>query len=136
MSSSWRRQSSTTSVKIMNYNRVIVGGFLTKDPDIRFTPKGTAVGTLSLAINEKYKKQDGDEKEQVTFVDITVWGKQAESCKEHLRKGHPLFVEGRLRLEQWEQDGKKRQRLEVVADRVQFIHKKPETETPDDGCPI
>ena len=105
----------------MNHNRVTLAGNLTRDPELRYTPKGSAVGDLSIAINEKYKTSDGTQKEETVFVDVTVWGRQAETCKEHLAKGRPVFIEGRLKLDQWEKDGKKHQRLAVVADRVQFI---------------
>jgi len=112
----------------MNHNRVTLAGNLTRDPELRYTPKGSAVGDLSIAINEKYKTSDGTQKEETVFVDVTVWGRQAETCKEHLTKGRPVFIEGRLKLDQWEKDGKKHQRLAVVADRVQFIGGKPSSE--------
>lgn len=126
----------------MNYNKVIIGGNLTREPEVRYTSKGTAVGDLSVAINESVKSQDGTVKEHVTYVNVTVWGRQAETCKEHLTKGRPVFIEGRLKLETWEQDGQKRSRLGVVADRVHFIGNKANvpkknTEEPvgDDGIP-
>jgi single-strand DNA-binding protein len=96
-------------------------GNLTRDPEVRYTPKGTAVGDLGLAINDSYKGQDGSIKEVVTFVSVEVWGRQAETCKQYLTKGRPVFVEGRLRLDQWEQEGQKKSKLKVVADRVQFL---------------
>lgn len=104
----------------MNLNKVIIAGNLTRDPEVKYTPKGTAVGNLSLAINDSYKDQDGATKESVTFIDIEVWGRQAELCKEYLAKGRPALIEGSLRMDQWEQDGQKRTRLKVKADRVQF----------------
>ncbi|NJK90712.1 MAG: single-stranded DNA-binding protein [Blastochloris sp.] len=103
-------------------NRVFLIGNLTRDPEIRHTPKGTAVGDLALAINMVYRTPEGGEKEEVCYVDVVVWGRQAETCKDYLSKGSPIFVEGRLQLDQWEsQQGEKRSRLRVRADRVQFL---------------
>jgi single-strand DNA-binding protein len=104
-----------------NLNKVLLMGNLTRDPEVKYTPKGTAVGDLAIAINDSYKAQDGTIKETVTYVDIEVWGRQAETCKQYLTKGRPVFVEGQLRLDQWEQDGQKRSKLKVRADRVQFL---------------
>jgi single-strand DNA-binding protein len=105
-----------------SFNRVMLLGNLTRDPEVRHTPKGTAVGDLSMAISEKYKTQDGTEKEEVVYVDVVVWGRQAETCKEYLTKGSPIFVEGRLQLDQWEsQQGEKKSKIRVRADRVQFL---------------
>jgi single-strand DNA-binding protein len=103
-------------------NKVFLIGNLTRDPEIRHTPKGTAVGDLALAINMVYRTPEGGEKEEVCYVDVVVWGRQAETCKDYLTKGSPIFVEGRLQLDQWEsQQGEKRSRLRVRADRVQFL---------------
>ncbi|MDR1191787.1 MAG: single-stranded DNA-binding protein [Verrucomicrobiales bacterium] len=103
-------------------NKVFLIGNLTRDPEIRHTPKGTAVGDLRLAVSMMYRTQDGSDKEEVCFVDIVVWGRQAETCKDYLTKGSPVFVEGRLQFDQWEtQQGEKRSRLRVCADRVQFL---------------
>jgi len=102
-------------------NKVLLMGNLTRDPEVKYTPKGTAVGDLAIAINDSYKAQDGTIKETVTYVDIEVWGRQAETCKQYLTKGRPVFVEGQLRLDQWEQEGQKRSKLKVRADRVQFL---------------
>lgn len=97
-------------------------GNLTRDPDLRHTPKGTAVGDLGLAINMTYRTTEGEDREEVCYVDIVVWGRQAETCHQYLRKGAPIFVEGRLQLDQWEsQQGEKRSRLRVRAERVQFL---------------
>ena len=104
-----------------NFNKVLLMGNLTRDPEVRYTPKGTAVGDLGIAINDSYKAQDGTIKETVTYVDIEVWGRQAEICKQYLTKGRPVFVEGQLKLDQWEQDGQKKSKLKVRADRVQFL---------------
>ena len=104
-----------------NLNKVLLMGNLTRDPEVRYTPKGTAVGDLAIAINDSYKAQDGTIKESVTYVDIEVWGRQAETCKQYLTKGRPVFIEGQLRLDQWEQEGVKKSKLKVRADRVQFL---------------
>jgi len=103
-------------------NKVLLMGNLTRDPEVRYTPKGTAVGDLAIAINDSYKAQDGSIKETVTYVDIEVWGRQAETCKQYLSKGRPIFVEGQLKFDQWETpQGEKKSRLRVRADRVQFL---------------
>ena len=104
-----------------SFNKVMLMGNLTRDPELRFTASGAAVAGFGLAINRKYKQ--GDEwKEDVCFVDITVWGKQAENCAEYLSKGRPVFVEGYLRLNSWETDsGEKRNKLEVVTNSVLFL---------------
>jgi single-strand DNA-binding protein len=102
-------------------NKVLLMGNLTRDPEVKYTPKGTAVCDLGLAINDSYKAQDGTIKETVTYVDIEVWGRTAENCKQYLTKGRPIFVEGQLKLDQWEQDGQKKSKLKVRADRVQFL---------------
>jgi single-strand DNA-binding protein len=103
-------------------NKVLLMGNLTRDPEVKYTPKGTAVGDLAIAINDSYKAQDGTIKETVTYVDIEVWGRQAETCKQYLTKGRPVFIEGQLRLDQWETpQGEKKSRMKVRADRVQFL---------------
>lgn len=103
-------------------NRVFLMGNLTRDPQVRYTPSGTAVGDLSLAINENYKNKAGETVESTVFVDVEVWSRQAETCSEYLYKGSPVFVEGRLKLDQWtNQQGEKRSKLRVRADRVQFL---------------
>lgn len=103
-------------------NRVFLMGNLTRDPEVRYTPSGTAVGDLGLAVNETYKNKAGETVESTVFVDVEVWARQAETCAEYLYKGSPVFVEGRLKLDQWEnQQGEKRSKLRVRADRVQFL---------------
>jgi len=102
-------------------NKVLLMGNLTRDPEVKYTPKGTAVCDLGIAINDSYKAQDGTIKETVTFVDVEVWGRTAENCKQYLTKGRPVFVEGQLKLDQWEQEGQKKSKLKVRADRVQFL---------------
>ncbi|WP_244229086.1 single-stranded DNA-binding protein [Candidatus Methylacidiphilum fumarolicum] len=99
-------------------------GNLTRDPECRYTPKGTPVGDISLAINSSYRAQDGQVKDEVCFVEVVIWGRQAETCKEYLQKGSLVFVEGRLQMEQWEtKEGEKRTRMRVRADRIQFLGK-------------
>jgi len=105
-----------------SYNRVLLMGNLTRNPEIRYTPSGTAVSDLGLAVNESFKNKAGETVEQVCYVDVVVWGRQAETSAEYLKKGSPVFVEGRLQLDQWEnQQGEKRSKLRVRADRVQFL---------------
>jgi single-strand DNA-binding protein len=105
-----------------SFNKVMLIGNLTRDPDVRHTPKGTAVGDLGLAINTTYRTADGTDKEEVCYVDIVVWGRQAETCRDYLSKGSPIFVEGRLQLDQWETpEGGKKSKLRVRAERVQFL---------------
>ena len=102
-------------------NKVFLLGNLTRDPEVKYTPKGTAVCDLGIAINDSYKAQDGTIKETTTFVDVEVWGRTAENCKQYLSKGRSVFVEGQLRLDQWEQDGQKRSKMKVRAITVQFL---------------
>ena len=104
-----------------SFNKVLLMGNLTRDPELRFTSNGSALAKFGLAVNRKYKA--GEEwKEEVCFVDITVWGKQAENCAEYLSKGRPVFIDGRLQFSTWESDdGQKRNKLEVVANSVQFL---------------
>ncbi len=106
-------------------NKVFLMGNLTRDPELRYVPSGTAVCTFSMAINQKYKTQSGEMKEDVTFVNITVWAKAAENCGEYLKKGSSVLVEGCLKFSSWEaEDGKKRSKLDVTAQRVQFLWSK------------
>lgn len=104
-------------------NKVILLGHLTRDPELRRTPQGTAVCVLGLAVNRRLTTASGESREETCFVDIDVWGRQAESCAQYLRKGSPALVDGSLRLDQWDdrETGKRRSRLKVFADRVQFI---------------
>jgi len=103
-----------------NYNKVFLMGRLTRDPELRYTPQGTAVVDIGLATNREYTV--GTEKrKETTFVDITFWARQAEVICQYLKKGAPLFVEGRLSLDTWESDGQKRSKLRIVADTFQFI---------------
>ncbi len=104
-----------------SFNKVLLMGNLTRDPELRYTSGGAAVASFGLAVNRKYKA--GEEwKEEVCFVDITVWAKQGENCAQYLNKGSLVFLEGRLNYQSWDgDDGKKRNKLEVVANNVQFL---------------
>ncbi len=104
-----------------SFNRVILIGNLTRDPEIKYLPSGMAVSEIGLAINDRRKGQNGEWIEETTFVDITLWGRTAEVVSEYVTKGSPLFVEGRLKLDQWEKDGKKNYKLKVIGDRIQLI---------------
>ncbi len=105
-----------------SFNRVILMGNLTRDPELRRTPSGIAVCDVRLAVNENFRDKNGERVEKAVYVDISVWGQQAESCERFLRKGSPVFVEGRLQYDEWEsQQGEKRNKLRVVAARVQFL---------------
>src|SRR5262245_17451000 len=105
-----------------NLNKVLLMGNLTRDPELRYTPGGMAVAEFAIAINRQWAAKTGDKKEEVTFVDIVVWARQAETCAEYLKKGRPVFIEGRLTQDRWETpDGQKRNRMRVTAERVQFL---------------
>lgn len=118
-----------------NFNKVILIGNLTKDPEIRYTPNGTAVASFSIAINRRYKQ--GEElKDEVCYIDIVVFGKQAESCGKYLSKGNGIIVDGRLQQRRWEtEDGQKRSKHEVVAQSIRFLSKRDDSSKegmPDD----
>lgn len=134
-----------------NFNKVILIGNLTKDPEIRYTPNGTAVASFSIAINRRYKQ--GEElKDEVCYIDIVVFGKQAENCGQYLTKGNGVIVDGRLQQRRWEtDDGQKRSKHEVVAQSIRFLSKRGEpskegmpddtaipsqSETPDNDVPF
>ncbi|MEI7879880.1 MAG: single-stranded DNA-binding protein [bacterium] len=102
-------------------NKVFLIGNLTRDPEVSYLPSGKALAKIRLAINNKYKLASGEEREETCYVNVAVWGKQGEACGQYLSKGSPLLVEGRLKYDEWEKDGQKHNRLEVVADRTQFI---------------
>lgn len=110
-----------------SFNKVILMGNLTRDPVLKTTPSGTSVAEIGLAMNRKYKA--GDEmKEEVCFVDITFWGKMAETVTQYLKKGSSLHVEGRLKFDQWEKDGQRRSKLRVVGEGFQFVGSKGDGE--------
>lgn len=106
-----------------NVNKVILIGNLTRDPEIRHTPKGTAVGDIALAINRAYTAENGEKREETTYVDVTLWGRTAEIAQQYLKKGRPVYIEGRLQMDTWEdkQSGQKRSKLKVVAEALQLL---------------
>jgi single-strand DNA-binding protein len=105
-------------------NKVLLIGNLTRDPEIRYTPQGTAVANLGLAVSRKFRDKNQELKEEVCFITVVVWSKMAETCNQYLHKGSPVFIEGRLTLRSWEDNtGKKRNVIEVRAERVQFLGK-------------
>ena len=105
----------------MNYNRVMLGGNLTRDIELR-AAGSTQVGNFGMAVNRKYKTQGGEQREETTFVDCEAWGRTAEVMAQYLAKGRPVFVEGRLKLDQWEdKDGGKRSKIKVIIDQFQFV---------------
>ena len=111
-----------------NFNKVILLGNLTRDPEVRYTPKGTAVAEVGLAINRFIPASDGGEKrEETTFVDVTLWGRTAEIAGEYLKKGRPVLIEGRLQLDTWDDktSGQKRSKLKVVGESMQLLGGKP-----------
>lgn len=108
-------------------NKVMLIGNLTRDPEVRFTPKGNAVCDLGLAVNRRYTTDGGESREEVTFLDIVLWGKQAELAGKYLHKGRPVFIEGRLQMDTWEDktSGQKRSKIKIVGEHMQFIDSKP-----------
>jgi len=106
-----------------SFNKVILVGNLTRDPELRYTPKGTAIAKIGLAVNRVWTNEAGEKKEEVTFVDVDIFGRTAENVGQYMRKGRPILIEGRLKLDQWDdkQTGQKKSRLGVVAETVQFL---------------
>jgi single-strand DNA-binding protein len=106
-----------------SFNKVILAGNLTRDPELRYTPKGTAVARIGLACNRKWKSETGEMKEEVTFVDVDAFGKTAETIGQYLKKGRPILIEGRLRYDTWEdkQTKQKKSKLGVVLETFQFL---------------
>jgi single-strand DNA-binding protein len=104
-------------------NKVMLIGNLTRDPEVRYTPKGSPVADLAIAVNRVYTADNGEKREEVTYVDIVLWAKLAELAGQYLHKGRPVFVEGRLQMDQWEDKatGQKRTRLRVVGENIQFL---------------
>lgn len=122
-------------------NRVMLIGNLTRDPEVRYTPKGSAVADLAIAVNRSYTADSGEKREEVTYVDIVLWAKLAELAGQYLKKGRPVFIEGRLQMDQWEdkQTGQKRSRLRVVGENMQFLDSRRDSaggsENGDDAGP-
>ena len=104
-------------------NKVFLIGNLTRDPELRYTPNGTAVVSFGIAVNRIFRDSSGEKKEETCFVRVVTFGKQAESCNQYLTKGRLVFVEGRLQNRSWESDGHKHNTLDVIADRVQFLNR-------------
>ena len=106
-----------------NFNKVILMGNLTRDPELRYTPKGTAIARLGLAINRRWKSEAGEMKEEVTFVDVDAFGKTAETIAQYLKKGRPIMMEGRLKYDTWEdkQTNQKKSKLGVVLESFTFV---------------
>jgi len=116
----------------MDLNKVAIAGRLCRDPELKFTPNGTAVAQASIAINRRWSSEGGEKKEEVTFVDVELWGKTAESFAKYLGKGKPCYIEGRLKVESWDDKttGKKRSKMLVVAESWQFTDSKGEGHEP------
>ena len=104
-------------------NKVMLIGNLTRDPEVRYTPKGSAVADIGLAINRYFTMENGEKREETTFVDVVLWGRQAELAQQYLSKGRPVYIEGRLQLDSWEDKntGQKRSKLRVVGENMQFL---------------
>lgn len=121
-----------------SFNRVILLGNLTRDPEVRYTPKGSAVCDLGLAVNRQYSTEGGEKREEVTFVDVVLWARLAEIAGEYLKKGRPVLIEGRLQLDSWDdkQSGQKRTKLRVVGETMQLIGGRPSGGggEPDEGA--
>lgn len=113
-------------------NKIIIIGNLTKDPELRYTSQGTAVVSLRLASNRRWKDKAGQDKEEACFFTAVVWGKRAENCNQYLKKGKPVFIEGRLQSRSWEDDaGQKRYTIEVLAENIQFLDRTKEGTSPE-----
>ena len=110
-----------------SFNKVILMGNLTRDPEVRYTPKGSAVTDIGLAVNRVYSTDNGEKREETTFVDVTLWGRTAEIAGEYLKKGRPVLIEGRLQLDSWDdkQSGQKRSKLKVIGESMQLLGGRP-----------
>ena len=116
-----------------SFNRVILMGNLTRDPELKYTPGGKAVAEVGLAINDRRKNAQGEWSEDVTYVDVTLWGRTAEVASEHLSKGASVLIEGRLKLDQWEKEGKKMSKLRVVGEQMRMVGGKRNERGRDDS---
>jgi len=120
-------------IRLPEVNKVFISGRLTRDPELRRTPSDRAVARFGIACNRRYKDREGEWREIVSFINVVVWGRWAEMCSDFLRKGSAVFVEGRIQSRSWEtQDGQKRNTVEVVADRVQFLDRIAKPEVSED----
>ena len=115
-----------------NVNKVILIGNVTRDVEVKSTPRGSAVAGITLAVNRNYKTDSGEKREEVTFVDVELWGRVAEIAGEYVKKGNPLYVEGRLKQESWEEKetGKKRTRLKIVGENIQLLGSRSKAPSP------
>jgi single-strand DNA-binding protein len=106
-----------------SFNKVILMGNLTRDPELRYTPKGTAVAKLGLAVNRSWRNAEGQQQDETTFVDVDAFGKQAETLGQYMQKGRPILIEGRLKLDQWEDKntGQNRSKLGVILEKFSFV---------------
>ena len=131
------RQQNEQETQMANLNRVLLIGNLTRDPETKYTPHGTAIAEFGLAVNRVWKDADGERQEETTFVDIQLWARLAEIAQEYLRKGSPVFIEGRLKLDTWDdkQTGQKRSRLRVVGENLQLLGKRSDEGTTTSSAP-
>jgi len=120
-----------------NFNKVLLMGNLTRDPEVRHTGGNQAVANIGLAVNRRWKSADGENREETTFIDCEAWGRTAEMIGQYFRKGRPIFIEGRLKLDQWEDknDGSKRSKLRVVIENFHFVDSKSDGES-GEGRPV
>lgn len=118
-----------------NFNKIELAGNLTRDPELKFTPQGSAVCKLGIAVNRQYKGSDGEMQKEVQYFNITVWGKTGENCGKFLAKGRPVFVVGRLQNRSWEKDGVKHSATDIVADEVHFLGGRPTDQEERGGAP-
>jgi single-strand DNA-binding protein len=118
-----------------SFNKVIILGNLTRDPEVRYTPKGSAVCDLGIAVNRVYTLDNGEKREEVTYVDVTLWARLAEIAGEYLKKGRPVFIEGRLQLDTWDdkQSGQKRSKLRVIGETMQLLGGRPGASSGEGG---
>lgn len=118
-----------------SYNKVMLMGRLTRDPELRYTPKGSAVADIAIAVNRVYTAENGERREEVTYVDVTLWAKQAEVVGQYLKKGSPIFIEGRLQMDTWEDKatGQKRSKLKIVGENFQFLDSRRDGEGDEQG---
>lgn len=118
-----------------SYNKVMLMGNLTRDPEVRYTPKGSAVTDLAIAVNRVYTAENGERREEVTYVDVTLWARTAEIAGQYLKKGSPVFIEGRLQMDTWEdkQTGQKRSKIKVVGEVMQLLGRRGDGSGDDEG---
>jgi len=119
-----------------NYNKVLLMGNMTRDPQVRYTPSGAAVVDFGLAVNRRWRSTEGEDREEVCFVDITAFGRTGEVISEYKSKGDPIFIEGRLQMQSWQgQDGQKRTKHVVIVENFQFLNRRSDSGAPDAPSP-